>query len=142
MPERHAEARWEGGLKGGKGRFSAGPGIAGAYSFSTRFEEEPGSNPESLLGAAHAACFSMALSAGLERAGTPATSVETKAAVRLEKTDAGFTVTAVRLTVRGRVPGMAEADFVKAAEDAKKGCPISRALNPAIRVELDAALEG
>ena len=140
MAVRRANARWEGGLKGGKGSFSAGPGIEGAYSFSSRFEEGAGSNPESLLGAAHAACFSMALSAALERNGTPATSVSTEAAVSLEKLEAGMTVTKVRLTVRGVVPGMSQADFAKAAEGAKTGCVISRALSPSVAVELDAAL--
>jgi osmotically inducible protein OsmC len=139
MPVRHATAKWEGDLKG-KGQFSAGPGIAGAYNFSSRFEEGAGSNPESLLGAAHAACYSMALSLGLARAGTPAESVETDAAVTIEKGDAGFSVTKVKLTVRGRVPGLDEAAFVKAAEGAKVGCPISRALNPGIPIELDAKL--
>ena len=140
MAIRRANARWEGGLKGGKGTFSAGPGIEGAYSFSSRFEEGTGSNPESLLGAAHAACFSMALSAALERGGTPATSVSTEAAVTLEKLDAGFTVTRVKLTVRGAVAGVSQDDFAKAAEGAKAGCPISRALAPSVVVELDARL--
>jgi osmotically inducible protein OsmC len=139
MPVRHANAKWEGDLKG-KGQFSAGPGIAGGYNFSSRFEEGAGSNPESLLGAAHAACYSMALSLGLARAGTPADSVETDAAVTIDKLDAGWTITKVRLTVRGKVPGIDEATFVKAAEGAKAGCPLSRALNPSIAVELDPKL--
>lgn len=139
MPVRHASAKWEGDLKG-KGHFSAGPGIEGEYNFSSRFEEGAGSNPESLLGAAHAACYSMALSLGLARAGTPAQSVETTADVTIDKLDAGWTITKVRLTVRGRVPGIDEAAFVKAAEGAKAGCPLSRALNPSINVELDAKL--
>jgi lipoyl-dependent peroxiredoxin len=139
MPVRHASAKWEGDLKG-QGTFSAGPGIAGGYNFSSRFEDGAGSNPESLLGAAHAACYSMALSLGLARAGTPATSVETDAAVTIEKTDAGFTVTKVRLTTRGKVPGLDQAAFQKAAEGAKAGCPISRALNPSVAIELDAQL--
>jgi osmotically inducible protein OsmC len=138
--DRQAKAKWEGGLKDGKGTFSAGPGIDGQYNFSSRFENGPGSNPESLLGAAHAACFSMALSVGLERAGTPATSVETDATVTIEKLDAGFTVTKVRLVTRGKVPGLDQAAFQKAAEGAKAGCPISRALNPSIQIELDAKL--
>jgi osmotically inducible protein OsmC len=140
MTIRRAKARWEGGLKGGKGTFSAGPGIEGAYNFSSRFEDGQGSNPESLLGAAHAGCFSMALSAGLERAGTPATSVSTEAAVTLDRTDAGPTITRIKLTVRGVVPGMNQADFVKAAEGAKTGCLISRALAPSVVLELDAQL--
>jgi osmotically inducible protein OsmC len=139
MPVRHAVAKWEGDIKG-KGTFSAGPGVEGPYNFSSRFEDGVGSNPESLLGAAHAACYSMALSLGLARAGTPVDSVETDAAVTIEKLDAGFTVTKVVLTVRGRVPGLAQEAFVQAAQAAKLGCPISRALHPSIVVELDAQL--
>lgn len=139
MPVRHAVAKWEGDIKG-KGTFSAGPGVEGPYNFSSRFEDGVGSNPESLLGAAHAACYSMALSLGLARAGTPVDSVETDAAVTIEKLDAGFTVTKVVLTVRGKVPGLSQADFVQAAQAAKLGCPISRALHPSIVVELDAQL--
>ncbi|MDP2316795.1 MAG: OsmC family protein [Pseudomonadota bacterium] len=139
MPVRHAKARWEGDIRG-KGSFDAGPGIAGEYNLSSRFENGAGSNPESLLGAAHASCFSMALSLGLARAGTPVESVETDAAVTIEKLDAGYTVTKVVLTVRGKVPGIDQEAFVKAAEGAKAGCPISRALNPSVTIELDARL--
>ena len=120
MPVRYANAQWRGDIKG-SGTFSAGEGIAGPYNFSSRFEDGVGSNPESLLGAAHAACYSMALSLGLARAGTPAESVDTQAAVTIEKLDAGFTVTKVVLTVRGVVPGLSEEAFVAAAEGAKKG---------------------
>lgn len=139
MPVRHADAQWKGDIKGA-GTFSAGEGIAGPYNFSSRFEDGVGSNPESLLGAAHAACFSMALSLGLARAGTPVTSIDTRASVTIEKLDAGFTVTKVLLTVRGVVPNLSQEAFAAAAEGAKKGCPISRALNPSIAVELDAKL--
>ncbi|MFZ5475798.1 MAG: OsmC family peroxiredoxin [Myxococcota bacterium] len=139
MPVRHAKARWQGDIKG-NGTFSAGEGIAGPYNFSSRFEDGVGSNPESLLGAAHAACYSMALSLGLARAGTPVESVETDAAVTIEKLDAGFTVTKIVLTVRGKVPGVTQEAFAAAAENAKKGCPISRALNPSVQIELDAKL--
>jgi len=139
MPVRHAVAKWEGDIKG-KGTFSAGQGVEGPYNFSSRFEDGVGSNPESLLGAAHAACYSMALSLGLARAGTPVTSVQTDAAVSIDKLDAGFTVTKVVLTVRGVVPGITEEAFVQAAQAAKLGCPISRALHPSVVVELDARL--
>ena len=139
MSVRHAKAKWLGDLKG-TGTFSAGPGIEGEYNLASRFENGAGSNPESLLGAAHAACYSMALSVGLAKAGTPVESVETDAAVTLDKLDAGFTVTKVLLTVRGKVPGITQEAFASAAAAAKLGCPISRALNPSVVVELDAQL--
>lgn len=139
MPVRHAKAQWSGDIRG-SGSFEAGPGIAGPYNFSSRFEDGVGSNPESLLGAAHAACYSMALSLGLARAGHTVESVQMDAAVTIEKLDAGFTVTKVVLTVRGKVPGLTEEAFLAAAQGAKAGCPISRALNPSVVVELDAKL--
>ncbi len=142
MPTRNASAVWEGGLRGGKGTFKAASGaFGGNYSFGTRFEEVPGTNPEELIAAAHAACLSMALSAGLERAGKPPTRVETRAACTVEKVGEGFKITRMRLVVRGKVPGMDQAAFAKAAEDAKNGCPVSGALKGNVAFELDAKLE-
>ncbi len=142
MPTRNASAVWEGGLRGGKGTFKAGSGaFGGNYSFGTRFEEAPGTNPEELIAAAHAACLSMALSAGLERAGKPASRVETRAACTVEKVGEGFKITRMRLVVRGKVPGMDQGAFAKAAEDAKNGCPVSLALKGNVAFELDAKLE-
>lgn len=138
MPTKHATAVWEGGLKSGKGSFNARSGtFSGGYSFPTRFEEAGGTSPEELIAAAHAACFSMALSAGLERAGTPATRVETRAACTIE----GPKITKMELTVRGRVPGIDQAAFLAAAEAAKDGCPVSGALKGNVELLLDAQLE-
>lgn len=105
------------------------------YSFKTRFESEPGTNPEELIAAAHAGCFSMALSGQLTNAGTPPESVDTTATVTLEKTDAGFTVTKVHLDVRAKVPGADQAAFETAANNAKTGCPISRLLKAEITMD-------
>lgn len=134
MLKRFASAKWTGGLKGGKGAVSANSGAFSdlAYTFSTRFEDNPGTNPEELVAAAHAACYSMALSAGLEGEGFAPESVETKANLTLEKTDAGWTTTSIHLEVRAKVPGADDASFQQAAEGAKKGCPISRLLNTKI----------
>ena len=141
MPTRHASATWEGGLRAGKGTFAGESGsISGNYSFVTRFGDEKGSNPEELLAAAHAACYSMALSAGLEGKGTPATRVETKAASTVEKVNDAFTVTKMKLTVRATVPGVSNDDFQAAAAAAKEGCPISKAIKGNVAVELDAQL--
>lgn len=141
MPTRHASATWEGGLRAGKGTFAGESGsISGNYSFVTRFGDEKGSNPEELLAAAHAACYSMALSAGLEGKGTPATRVETKAACTVEKVNDAFTVTKMKLTVRATVPGVSNDDFQAAAAAAKEGCPISKAIKGNVAVELDAQL--
>lgn len=140
--KRTASAVWNGGLKDGKGSISTESGVLrdAQYSFATRFEEAKGTNPEELIGAAHAACFSMALSAQLGTENKTAEKIETEAAVTLLKTDAGFTVTAVHLKVRARVPGITPPDFLKAAEAAKAGCPISRLLKAEITME--AKLEG
>ena len=116
-------------MKLGSGAFD------GPYSFSSRFEEGKGTNPEELIGAAEAGCFSMALSAQLGNAGMTAESIATTATVNLEKTDAGFTITAVHLKVRAKVPGASPPDFQTAAENAKKGCPVSRVLNAQITME-------
>ena len=142
MPTSSASAIWEGGLRGGKGHFKAGSGVfEGDYSFVTRFEGAKGTNPEELIAAAHAACLSMALSAGLEKAGTPPTRISTKASCTVEKVGDGFKITRMRLEVRGKVPGIDQAAFAKAAEDAKKGCPVSGALQGNVQFDLDARLE-
>src|SRR3954464_10085338 len=128
MPTSSAHAVWEGVLRSGRGHFKADSGaFEGDYSFATRFESARGTNPEELLAAAHAACLSMALSAGLEKAGTPATRVNTKASCTIEKAGDGFKITKMRLEVTGKVPGVDQAGFAKAAEAAKKGCPVSGA---------------
>src|SRR5690349_23258308 len=113
MPTRTASAAWQGGLKDGKGSFKGQTGLQGQYNFSSRFENGTGSNPEELLAAAEAACFSMALAVALEQAGTPATKVETKAACTVEKQGAGFTITTMKLTTRATVPGVDKAAFQK-----------------------------
>jgi lipoyl-dependent peroxiredoxin len=140
VPTRNATAVWEGGLKGGKGSFKGESGAVSApYSFGTRFENAPGTNPEELLAAAHAACYSMALSAGLEKGGKPPTKVETKAACTIEKVGDGFQITSIKLTCRATVPGIDAAAFAQVAEATKGGCPVSKAL-AAVKIELDAKL--
>ena len=141
MPVRTASAEWKGTLQQGTGTLSSKTGsVDGAYSFSSRFEEGTGTNPEELIAAAHAGCYSMALSGALGRAGFPPESVKTTAKVHLEKLEPGFTVTKIELITRAAVPGIDEAAFQQAAEGARKGCPISRALNPSIEVVVDAKL--
>lgn len=141
MPTSNASAVWEGKLRDGKGNFEAGSGaFRGNYSFPSRFESAGGTNPEELIAAAHAACFSMALSAGLEKAGTPATRISTTAACSLEKVGDGFKITRIRLETRGEVPGIDEAAFRQAAEAAKDGCPVSGALKGNVEMEVDARL--
>jgi len=141
VPTSNAEATWEGGLKNGKGTFRADSGaFRSAYSFGTRFGSGKGSNPEELIAAAHAACLSMALSAGLEHAGTPATSITTKAACTVDQAGDGFRITGMRLVVRGKVPGIDQAAFKSAADAALNGCPVSNALKNNVKMELDAAL--
>jgi osmotically inducible protein OsmC len=142
MIERKADAHWEGDLKAGKGTIRLGSGaFEGKYSFGTRFEGSPGTNPEELLGAAHAGCFTMALSLGLTKAGHPPTSLDTSATVELDKVGEAFAIKRIRLKTRGAVPGMDEGKFRELAEDAKKNCIISRAL-AGVPMELDAALSG
>ena len=141
MPTRNASAVWEGGLRGGKGSFKTETGLGGAYSFGSRFESAGGSNPEELLAAADAACYSMALSGALEKNGTPATRVETRAACTVEKVGDGFKITTMKLTVRAVVPGVDEATFLQAAEAMKEGCPVSAAFKGNLKFELDAKLE-
>jgi osmotically inducible protein OsmC len=135
--KRKATAVWQGGLKDGRGTLSTESGVLAnaQYSFSARFEGGKGTNPEELVGAAHAGCFSMALSGQLGNAGMVAEKIETKATVTMEKTDAGFTVTNVHLDVTARIPGAKREAFEAAADKAKSGCPISRLLNTKITME-------
>lgn len=135
--KRKASAIWQGGLKDGRGTISTESGVLSdtQYSFSTRFEDGKGTNPEELVAAAHAGCFSMALSGQLGNAGLTAESINTTATVRLEKTDAGFTITKVHLDVTARVPGADQEKFETAANNAKSGCPISRLLRAEITME-------
>src|SRR2546426_5334632 len=139
--KRKASAVWRGGLKDGKGTISTDSGALSdtQYSFSTRFEEGKGTNPEELIAAAHAGCFSMALSGQLGNAGLTAESINTTASVTLEKTDAGFTITKVHLDVTAKVPGASNEGFETAANNAKAGCPISRLLKA--EITMDAKLE-
>jgi osmotically inducible protein OsmC len=142
MPVRHADAQWQGGLLDGNGTMRLGSGAyEGRYSFSSRFEEGAGSNPEELVAAAHAGCFSMALSKILGDAGYRPESIRTTAKVHLGKVGEGFGITAIELTTRGSVPGISEEVFREHAEMAKAGCPISRALAAVPSIRLDAALE-
>ncbi|PYS93026.1 MAG: OsmC family peroxiredoxin [Acidobacteria bacterium] len=139
--KRKASAVWQGGLKDGKGTISTDSGVLDntQYSFSTRFEDGVGTNPEELIAAAHAGCFSMALSGQLGSAGLTAESINTTATVTLEKTDAGFTITKVHLDVTARIPGAEQSAFETAANNAKAGCPISRLLKA--EITMDARLE-
>jgi len=138
--ERKAHASWKGDLKSGNGRVRLGSGAhEGPYSFTSRFEEGPGTNPEELLGAAHAGCFTMALAHGLAQGGHPATEITTTANVSLEKSDAGFSISKIHLVTRGNVPGLSAEEFQKAAEDTKKNCIVSRAL-ASVPMTLDAQL--
>ena len=140
--KRSATARWQGEIKTGRGVISTDSGVLSEtqYSFGTRFEDGKGTNPEELIGAAHAGCFSMALSGVLTRAGLTPTSLDTKATVTLEKAEGGFEITAVHLVVTAVVPGADAAAFEKAAQDAKTGCPVSKVLNATIT--MDATLAG
>jgi osmotically inducible protein OsmC len=140
MPTRNASAHWEGGLQQGKGSLRLGSGaFEGQYSFSSRFEEGTGTNPEELIGAAHAGCFSMALASGLERAGYPPTSVDTTARVHFERVEGGFRIARIELDCTAEVPGIDEATFAEQAETAKANCPVSQAL-AAVDIELTARL--
>lgn len=139
MPAK-GSAEWKGDLKGGAGTFTAGDGISGDYSFRSRFEDGPGANPEQLIAAAHASCFSMALSAALADAGTPVNSVKTDATVTLRFVDGAPTITAIALSTVGDVPGIDDAAFQQAAEGAKAGCPVSRALSGVPEITLEASL--
>jgi osmotically inducible protein OsmC len=133
-------AEWQGDLKGGSGTFTAGDGISGNYSYKSRFEDGDGANPEQLIGAAHAACFSMALSNMLAEAGSPPDSVQTEAQVTLKIVDGAPAITKIALTTVGRVPGIDEARFREHAQAAKEGCPVSKALAGVDEITLDASL--
>ena len=134
-------AKWQGDLKGGSGTFLAGESITGNYSFKSRFEDGDGANPEQLIGAAHAACFSMALSNMLAEAGSPPDSVETEAVVTLRIVDGAPTITKIVLTTVGQVPGLDDAAFREHAEAAKEGCPVSKALAGVDEIMLEASLK-
>jgi len=140
MPTRSAHAEWNGSISEGSGKMAFGSGaFEGPYSFKSRMEEGPGTNPEELIGAAHAGCFSMALSVVLGAEGHEPESIKTDAEVRFEKEGEGWAIKGVALTTRARVPGMDDEAFQKAAEGAKENCPVSQAL--AVEISLDAALE-
>jgi osmotically inducible protein OsmC len=139
MPAK-GNAQWQGDLKNGSGTFTAGDSITGDYSYKSRFEDGPGANPEQLIGAAHAACFSMALSNILAEAGHTPDSVETHAVVTLRPVDGAPTITKIELTTVGRVGGLDAAGFQEHAEAAKAGCPVSRALAGVPEITLDASL--
>jgi osmotically inducible protein OsmC len=143
MPARTANARWEGGLRDGKGNMRLGGGaFEGQYSFSSRFEEGVGTNPEELIAAAHAGCFSMAFSAGLEKAGFSPNSVETEAKVHLSPADGGgFRISRIDLITTAEVPGIDDDAFQQAAQAAKEGCPVSQAL-AAVEITVSATLAG
>jgi osmotically inducible protein OsmC len=138
--QRKGSAHWSGGLRDGKGTVSTASGVLNnsQYSFGTRFENGIGTNPEELIAAAHASCFSMALSAQLGNAGMTAESIDTTATVTLEKTEAGFTLTSSHLAVNVKIPGADKAKFDEAAKAAETGCPISRVLNA--KITMDATL--
>ncbi len=141
MAVRSAEAEWKGTLREGAGKMKLGSGAyEGSYSFASRFEEGKGTNPEELIAAAHAGCFSMALSAGLTKAGHPPTRVHTTARVHLEKVGEGFGITRIELTTEAQVPGIDNKAFQEQAEGAKKGCPVSKVLAGA-QISLTATLK-
>jgi lipoyl-dependent peroxiredoxin len=143
MPKRTAEARWDGSLQEGNGTMRMASGAyEGPYSFQSRFQEGDGTNPEELIAAAHAGCFSMALSADLGRAGHSAESVETTATVHLDKVEEGFAIKRIELETQARVPGIEDSEFQQIAEGAKKGCPVSQALAAVESIEVRASLVG
>jgi osmotically inducible protein OsmC len=133
-------AVWKGDLTAGSGTFTAGDTISGAYSFKSRFEDGPGANPEQLIAAAHASCFSMALANLLAQAGTPPQWIRTDATVTLRPVDGKPTITTIALVTKGRVPGIDEAAFLEQANAAKAGCPVSRALASVSEITLEASL--
>jgi lipoyl-dependent peroxiredoxin len=141
MPTRTASAVWNGSLTEGNGTMRMGSGAyEGPYSFQSRFEEGDGTNPEELIAAAHAGCFSMALSAELGNAGHEVESIETDATVHLDKVPDGFAITRIELRSRVTAPGVDESTFQQAAEAAKEGCPVSKALGGVEQIDLDAQL--
>ena len=136
MPIRKAQAAWTGTLREGKGRMALASGaFEGPYSFSSRFEEGPGTNPEELIAAAHAGCFSMAFAADLGRAGHSPEQIETTAELHLEKLEAGFSITRIILHTEASIPGIEESEFLALAQNAKAHCPVSRALS-GVEIEL------
>ncbi len=139
MPAK-GSAEWKGDVPSGSGTFTAGDTIKGEYSFKSRFEDGPGANPEQLIAAAHASCFSMALSNILAQAGSPPDSVQTEATVTLRPVDGAPTITKIALVTVGRVPGIDAAAFAEAAAAAKAGCPVSRALAGVPEITLEATL--
>ncbi|MDQ1477964.1 MAG: lipoyl-dependent peroxiredoxin [Actinomycetota bacterium] len=139
MPAK-GSAEWKGDVPSGAGTFTAGDTISGGYTFKSRFEDGPGSNPEQLIAAAHAACFSMALSNLLAKAGNPPDSVRTDATVTLRPVDGSPTITKIALVTVGQVPGIDEATFIEHAQTAKAGCPVSRALAAVPEITLEASL--
>jgi osmotically inducible protein OsmC len=143
MATRNGSAEWRGDLRGGEGNLTVGDGVfKGAYSFSSRFEEGEGTNPEELIAAAHAACFTMALANVMAEHGHPAESVRTEAKVHLGQSDAGPTIQRIDLETEGRVPGIDQEHFAEHAEEAKAGCPVSRALAGVDEINLNAKLVG
>ena len=142
MATRTANAVWEGGLKDGKGKMKLGSGAyEGAYSFASRFENGAGTNPEELIAAAHAGCFSMALSAGLGKSGFSPKRIQTSAKAHLEKVGEGFKITRIELNTEAEIPGIDQQKFMEHAEGAKKGCPVSQAL-AGTEITLNAKLIG
>ena len=141
MPTRQASATWEGGLKNGTGSYGTESGsLHGAYSFDSRFGEGAGSNPEELLAAAEAACYSMALSGDLEKNGTPPAQIKTTAACTIDKVGDGFRITTMKLDVRASVPSIDDAKFQKIARATLTGCPVSKAFAGNLELQLDARL--
>jgi lipoyl-dependent peroxiredoxin len=136
----HGSAEWKGDVPTGSGTFAAGDSITGGYTFKSRFEDGPGSNPEQLIAAAHASCFSMALSNLLAQGGNPPDSIRTDATVTLRRVDDKPTITKIELVTVGQVPGIDEATFIEKAEAAKAGCPVSRALAAVEEITLQASL--
>jgi osmotically inducible protein OsmC len=143
VPTRSAKADWQGDFKRGGGTVSTETGILDSpYNFSGRFESGTGTNPEELLGAAHASCFTMALSVGLSQAGTPPESLATEAKVTVAQVEGGFGITKIELSVTGKVPGLDAAGFEEAAKGAKEGCPLSKALASVPEITLETTFEG
>src|SRR5437667_7748279 len=141
MPAK-GSAEWKGDVPTGTGTFTAGDTISGGYTYKSRFEDGPGSNPEQLIGAAHAACFSMALASLLAQAGTPPDSIQTNATVTLRLVEGKPTITKIDLVTVGRVPGVDQSTFVEQAKVAKAGCPVSRALAAVPEITVEASLAG
>lgn len=141
MPTRKASAEWNGTLKAGTGSYDGESGLTGGYSFPSRFESGSGSNPEELIAAAHAACYSMALAGGLEKAGAKPERVKTGAECTVEQVGSGFKITTMRLISRVKAEGISAEKFKEVAEATKLGCPVSGALVNNVQIELDAQLE-